>query len=132
MRSIPSTIYLILASSLLEQGCNAANVFNISPSASQLDTSSFPALDRLAPINPAHMSMYDFSKVPNITVNTPYNNTGPANCSASDPRFGDGGSCTWSCGNCVRPATDTVTCYQKNQWGLSFDDGMCCCCVFSA
>ena len=117
MRNLFFTIVTILEPIL------GANVFSIKPSPRQLDTSSFPALDQLAPINPAHMTSYDFSNLPNISVNTPYNNLGPANCSASDPRFGESGSCCWSCGNCVRPATDIVTCYQPNQWGLTFDDG---------
>ena len=114
---------LLISIAIFSNQISSANVFSIKPSPQQLDTSSFPAIDNLAPINPAHMTLYDFSQVPNITVNRPNNNIGPSECVANDPIFGDSGSCSWSCGNCIRPSEDIVTCFQRNQWGLTFDDG---------
>lgn len=121
---ISMTFGTFLLSLLVVKDVMGYNVFP-TPQNSNLDMSKFPAIDRLAPIDQSFMRLYDFSQVNrSIAVNTPLANTGPANCSASDPKFGQEGSCTWSCGTCFRPDQDIVTCPSNLQWGLSFDDGL--------
>jgi hypothetical protein len=100
---------------------NAAAVFK-APANSNLDMSAFPAIDVLAPIDQSYMTLYDFSAVRNIPVNSPPANIGPANCSSTNATFQDSGYCTWSCGTCTR-TSDVVTCPRALQWGLTFDDG---------
>jgi hypothetical protein len=84
---------------------------------------SYPAIDRLAPVNLAFMSKFDFTKVPNITRNQPFDNVGIPTCNATNPTtYGQSGFCTWTCTQCIR-STDIATCTGQGQWGLTFDDG---------
>ncbi|KAL1920303.1 uncharacterized protein VTP21DRAFT_1449 [Calcarisporiella thermophila] len=76
----------------------------------------YPVPDKVPPTDSPEvkewLKLVDFSKVPNI----------PLSSQGQCPATPDPNSCWWTCQKCTRP-DDIVTCPNKGQWGLTYDDG---------
>jgi peptidoglycan/xylan/chitin deacetylase (PgdA/CDA1 family) len=79
----------------------------------------YPALDQVPPVNSTEvqgwLAQLDLSDVPNYSTTT-------GACYDSPEAVKDTARCWWTCGGCTR-STDIVTCPNKFDWGLSYDDG---------
>ncbi|GHJ88385.1 hypothetical protein NliqN6_4787 [Naganishia liquefaciens] len=79
----------------------------------------FPPLDQVPPVNSTEvqgwLAALDLSDVPNYSTTT-------GACYDSPEAVADKDRCWWTCGGCTR-STDIVTCPDKYDWGLSYDDG---------
>ncbi|KAF8524894.1 carbohydrate esterase family 4 protein, partial [Hysterangium stoloniferum] len=86
-----------------------------------IDKSKYPAPTALAPINSPEvedwMGELDGIQIPDIplTINE-------ATCAGNTAAAADTSRCWWTCGGCTRD-TDIVTCPNKGDWGVTFDDG---------
>ncbi|KAI5449893.1 chitin deacetylase [Naganishia albida] len=79
----------------------------------------YPPLDQVPPVNSTEvqgwLAQLDLSDVPNYSTTT-------GACYDSPEAVKDTARCWWTCGGCTR-STDIVTCPNKFDWGLSYDDG---------
>ncbi|KAF9189211.1 chitin deacetylase [Haplosporangium sp. Z 11] len=67
----------------------------------------------------AWVKSIDWSKVPNLPVRKTESMGDPPECAKNDQSDSD---CWWTCTGCHAP-DDVVECPNKNDWGLTFDDG---------
>lgn len=92
---------------------------------STLNIASYPALDKVPPVDSAQVKKWlaaiDMSKVPNIPP-TQLGGCSNASNSLATSKSGPDGNCWWTCGGCTRP-NDITTCPTTGTWGASFDDG---------
>jgi hypothetical protein len=83
---------------------------------SKLEARNYPAVDQVVPVNPNFLNRYDLSKVPDLTLATPYASTGPVDCTWRNQN-----TCSWGCGGCSRD--EIFECPDKRNWAMTFDDG---------
>jgi peptidoglycan/xylan/chitin deacetylase (PgdA/CDA1 family) len=74
---------------------------------------TWPPIDQPPPMKPEWEKLVDRKKIPKAPVQT----TQAGDCSKA-AQF-----CYWSCNNCVRNASDVVTCPNDKDWAVSYDDG---------
>jgi hypothetical protein len=70
--------------------------------------------------NPAFNAAYNLSLVPVLPLSLPAQSRAVPNCTA--PQLA-GIGCNWGCTHCLR-STDIISCTSKQDWGISFDDGL--------
>lgn len=75
---------------------------------------NYPPELQVTPGNPEFNRLYNLSKVPNLSVEQPFQNRGPIGCTATNAN-----SCSWTCNNCLKPA-DKISCIDKNHWALTY------------
>ena len=89
---------------------------------STFSPSNYPALDKPPPTDSPQVQQWiqEVSQsgitIPNITA------TVAGGCPANPEAAADTSRCWWTCGGCTREI-DVTNCPQKNQWGLTYDDG---------
>ncbi|GAA5897631.1 uncharacterized protein JCM6883_006761 [Sporobolomyces salmoneus] len=93
------------------------------PSIATLNPANYPALDRIPPIDSPEVQQWikevDLSQAPNIPLTQLGACSNASNSQAVTDAAKNG---WWTCGAHTR-ATDVTFCPNKNDWGLSFDDG---------
>lgn len=91
-------------------------LFSLLIASSLADLEGWPELDVGPPTSDEFNKLVDFSKVPNAPVTILDASGDVKNCDT------EGGFCNWSCTLCTKP-TDVLSCPNKRDWGLTFDDG---------
>ncbi|KAG9292005.1 hypothetical protein G9A89_017904 [Geosiphon pyriformis] len=84
------------------------------PGSKQAQLTGWPPMDAPPPINQPWFRKIDMTQIPNIPVRKSISDCPPKG--ASNP------NCAWSCDHC-ESKDDVFFCPNKNDWGLTFDDG---------